>query len=77
MILVSLRNRSAERRGRQNALCDKRDRLVIVQKDLFIGGCSSAEKFFNQKLLSRLSHKIYRLLSSTVQLRKLTTITTR
>ena len=64
MILVSLRNRTAERRGRQNAcvwqkwqgyyscvLSWSSVKLMfsgLLQKDLFKEGCSSAEHFFKQ-----------------------------
>jgi len=44
----------------------------ILQKDLFIGRVKFGEKIFQTKLLSHLSHKVCRLLSSPVLLRKFT-----
>ena len=71
-------------------MCDKRDRAItwefcgglpltlmfsgLVQNDLFQGRCSLAKRFFETKLLSRLSHNVCCLLSSPVLLRELTTI---
>ena len=67
---------------------DKRDRAIncvfcrdlhltlmfsgLLQKDLFKGRRMFGGKSFHTKLLSRLSHKDWRLLSSPVLLRKLT-----
>ena len=92
MILVSLRNRTAERRRLQNAcvwqtwqgyssrvLSWSSLKLMfsgLLQKDLFKEG-EVRRKIFETKLLSRLSHKVCGLLSSPVLLRKLTTIITR
>ena len=88
--IVSLRNRTVERRGPQNTcvwqtwqayyLCVLWWSLPelmlsgLLQKNLFKGRWSSAEKLFQTKLLSRLSHKVCRLLSSPVLLRKLTNV---
>ena len=87
-LLVSLRNRMAQRRGRQNACgCDKRDRTItcvfvakfnkyncvlIFTKRSFKRKLKFGGNCFQTKLLSRLSHKVFRLLPSTVPLRKFT-----
>ena len=47
----------------------------LWQKDLFKGGWTLAESFSQIKLMSRLTHKVCRLLSSPVLLHKLTWIT--
>ena len=89
-LIVSLRNRTAGRRRRRTLVCDKRDRAFtyvfcrdlhltsmfsgLLQKDLFKGRWILAKSFFQAKLLSRLSHKVCRLLSSPVLLRKFTNI---
>ena len=92
-LLVSLRNRTAERRGRQNAWAWRTWQGYnlrisswswltsmfsgLLQKDLFKRKWRFGKKLFQAKLLSRLSHKVCRLLSSPVLLRKFTNITRR
>ena len=87
-LLVSSRNRMAQRRGRQNAcVCDKRDRTItcvfvakfnkyncvlIFTKRSFKRKLKFGGNCFQTELLSRLSHKVFRLLPSTVPLRKFT-----
>ena len=44
----------------------------LLQKDQFKGKRSLAKRYFKTKLLSRLSHKVCRLLTSPVLLRKFT-----
>ena len=69
-------------------VCDKRDRAItcvfcrglhlnftfsgLLQKDQFKGKRSLEKSYFKTKLLSRLSHKVCRLLTSPVLLRKFT-----
>ena len=67
MILASLRNRTAERRGRQN--------VCVWQTWQAYYLCLLS--WSSLKLTSRLSHKVWRLLSSPVLLRTFTTIITR
>ena len=72
LLLVSLRNRTVDKRDRVVTCVFCRDYHLmffygLLQKDLFKGGCS-----FQTKLMSRLSHKICRLFSSPVLLCKLT-----
>ena len=70
----------SEKRDRQLAfelqnshVCENRSNVsCILQKDLFIGRVKFGEKILQTKLLSRLSHKVCRLLSSPVLLRKFT-----
>ena len=78
----------AQRRGRQNAcVCDKRDRTItcvfvakfnkyncvlIFTKRSFKRKLKFGGNCFQTELLSRLSHKVFRLLPSTVPLRKFT-----
>ena len=66
MIIVSLRHWTAERRGRQNA--------CVWQTWPAYYSCLLS--WSSLKLTSRLSHKVFRLLSSPVLLRKFTTIIT-
>ena len=44
----------------------------LLQQDQFKGKRSLAKRYFKTKLLSRLSHKVCRLLTSPVLLRKFT-----
>ena len=46
----------------------------LLQKDLFKGKVKFGEQLFQTTLLSRFSHKVCRLLSSPVPLRKLTNV---
>ena len=46
----------------------------LLQKDLFKGKVKLREKLFQTTLLSRLSHKVCRLLSSPIQMSKLTNV---
>ena len=89
-LLASLRNRTAERWGRQNArvwqtwqgyylrvlLWSSLTLMFsgLLQKDLFKRGWNLAKNVFQTNLLSRLSHKVCHLLSSPVLLRKFTII---
>ena len=47
----------------------------LLQKDQFKGRRSLAKRYLKTKLLSRLSHKVCRLLTSLVRLPKFTTVT--
>ena len=59
-------------------MCDKRDRAVawVFCRDLHLTLLFLFFFFFEIKLLSSSSHKVYRILSSSALLRKLTTIST-
>ena len=82
VVSLSLRNRTAERRGRQNAwvwqtwqtyyLCVWVDRDLKCFLVFYSKTCLLKEGEGRRKHFSRLSHKVCRLLSSTVLLRKLT-----
>ena len=83
-----LRNRTAGRRGRQNAFVRQTwqgyylrvlswpslniNVFWLLQKDPFKGKWSLAKRFFETKLLPRLAHKVCRLRSSPILLRKFT-----
>ena len=86
-ITVKLRNKTAERREREDVCVTNVTGLLllcfvviftevnisgILQKDLFIGRVKFGEKIFQTRLLSHLSHKVCRLLSSPVLLHKFT-----
>ena len=71
--LVSLRNRTAGRRGCKMLVCDKRGRAItyVFCHDLqFKGKWSLAKSYLKTKLLLRLSQKVCGLLTSPVLLRK-------
>ena len=83
---MSLRNRTAERRGRQKRLCDKRDRAItcVLCRDphltlMFSGLCRNIclkesevwRKVFSNKIVTLVT-QVCHLLSSPVLLRKFT-----